>query len=128
MHLKSLSQAHVEKVNSMWPHNYEDSDKFILYSIKYHLNVGMFNEKNELIAWSLRYDNGSLAVLQVDNGHLRKGYGSLIAKIMCKKIANEFNIDVTALIQHENVKSLGMFTKLGFKEVGPHTWFVMKKK
>lgn len=121
-----MTESNVKKVNSVWPHRYEGSEEFIAYSIKYHLNVGIFNDDDELLAWSLRYDNGSLGVLQVDENHLRKGLGSLIAKAISRKIAVEEDCDVISLIVHKNVKSLNMFKKIGFTEAGPYTWFVLK--
>jgi RimJ/RimL family protein N-acetyltransferase len=127
VHLKALSEVNVEKVNSLWHHRYEGSDQFISYSIKYHLSIGMFDESNDLLAWCLRYDSGSLAMLQVDKNHLRKGYGSVVTKLMCKKIADEFDSDVVSSIVPGNEKSLNMFLKLGFKKCGPHTWLVVKK-
>lgn len=117
----------MEKINSLWHHRYEGSDKFISYSIKYHLNVGIFNEDNELVAWCLRYDSGSLGMLQVAEKERRKGYGSLVSKIMCKKIAKEFNSDVISSIVPGNVQSEKMFSKIGFKNVGPHCWIVAVK-
>lgn len=89
------------------------------------MSIGLFGDDGELLAWCLRYDNGSLALLQVDEQHLRKGYGSLVAKAISKRIAIEFDSDVTAMIVKHNQKSMNMFTKLGFVGVGPHTWVVM---
>lgn len=127
LRLKSLSAAHVDRINSVWPHRYEGSEKFIAYSIKYHLSVGLFNEHDDLLAWSLRYDNSSLAVIQVEAEHFRKGYGSLVAKAISKQIASEDGCDVISLVVPENLKSTNMFSKLGFREAGNHTWFVMTK-
>lgn len=74
------------------------------------------------------YDNGSLGVVQVDENHLRKGYGSLIVKGISRKIAEHFSMDITALVVQGNEKSLSLFAKLGFRETGKHTWFGIKKK
>lgn len=115
----------MDQINLAWPHRYEGSDEFISYSIKFHMSVGLFDDGGKLMAWCLRYDNGSIALLQVDEQHMRKGFGSLLAKVMSKKIAVEFDSDVTAMIVDQNKKSIGMFTKLGFVDSGAHTWFVM---
>lgn len=80
------------------------------------------------MAWCLQYDNGLLALLQVDNQHKRKGYGSLIAKAFSKQIAESYSLDVGATVVHENLASRTMFEKIGFQIVGPHTWFVLKNK
>lgn len=91
------------------------------------MSIGLFDDKDELIAWSLRYDNGSLGVLQVDEKHLRKGYGNLIAKALSRRIADEDDCDVLSLIVNENFKSISMFTKIGFKPADHHTWFVLTR-
>lgn len=125
--LKALSDSNVEKINSLWPHRYDGSEKFLRYSIKFHLTRGLFDSSENLLAWCIRYDNGSIGVLQVDEGHQRKDYGCLIVQAMSKIIAEEFDSDVTALIVSHNIKSLKMFAKLGFKEAGDHTWYGMKQ-
>lgn len=125
---KSLSLENVEQINSVWPHRYECSDKFLEYSIKYHISVGLYDGDKNLVAWCLRYDNGSLAILQVDKKHLKKGFGSLVVKKISKKIAIECDSDLIALILHENLKSKNLFKKLGFEELGGHTWFGFKNK
>ena len=120
--------SHVEIINSNWPHRYQGSDEFVLYSIKYHLNIGLFADDGDLLGWCLRYDNGSLGLLHVADAHLRKGYGTVIAKAFSKLIAEKSNYDVTAQIVHENFKSRSMFEKIGFKPADGHTWFVVKNK
>lgn len=120
---KSLTLENGDKINSIWPHRYEGSDKFIEYSIKYHISVGLFDDDKNLVAWCLRYDNGSLAILQVDDKHLRKGFGSLVVKEISKRIAIKCECDVISLVLHENLKSINLFKKLGFEELGGHTWF-----
>lgn len=128
MYMRPLNDSHVIKINSAWPHRYLGSDQFISYSIKYHESVGLFDDAEELLAWSLRYDNGSLGVLQVDENHLRKGYGSLIAKALSRKIAEAFESDITALIKYDNFESMSMFTNLGFKAAEKHLWLVLKRQ
>ena len=128
LQVKSLSESHVELINSLWAHRYKYSEKFVSYSIKYHANIGFFNKNNELVAWCLRYDNGSLGMLQVINGERKKGYGSLISKLMCKKVAEEFGSDVISEIVPGNLISENMFAKIGFKKTDLHAGFEMRKK
>lgn len=125
---KSLTHENIEKINSNWPHRYEGSDKFLVYSIEYHISVGLFDVDKNLVAWCLRYDNGALAILQVDDKHLRKGFGSLVVKEISKQIAAKCDCDVISLVLHENLKSINLFKKLGFEELIGHTWFGLVKK
>lgn len=65
---------------------------------------------------------GSLGILQVDEQHLRKGYGEIVTKAITKKIALKSEIDVTANITFSNLKSFNLFTKLGFKDIDKNFW------
>ncbi|XP_070489891.1 uncharacterized protein [Chironomus tepperi] len=127
-HVKELTEENVEQINSIWPHRSEGSESFVSYSIKYHLNVGVYDDDNNLAAWCLRYDNGALGVLQTDPKYLRKGLGSVAVKSFSKKIAEEFQCDNIALVVHGNEKSMNLFTKLGFKNLGSHTWYNLIKE
>jgi len=128
LHIKELTDDNVDKINSIWPHRSEGSEIFVSYSIKYHLNVGLFDDDNNLVAWCLRYDNGALGILQTDANYLRKGLGSVVVKALSKKIAEEFQCDNIALVVQENVKSMNLFNKMGFKKIGSHTWYNLIKE
>ncbi|KAG5666206.1 hypothetical protein PVAND_017651 [Polypedilum vanderplanki] len=106
--IKELSTEYVDKINNAWPHRFEQSELFIDYSIKYHISMGLFDSNDNLIAWCLRYDNGSLGVLQVDQKHLRKGFGEIVVRAMIKKIAEFCNCDIISLVVSENVKSMNL--------------------
>ncbi|CRK88091.1 CLUMA_CG001876, isoform A [Clunio marinus] len=124
--IDSLSQDNVSQVNSAWSHKSEGSEKYISHVIKNNTSIGLFDEMNRLVAWCLRHDSGALGVLQVDSNHLRKGYGSIVAKAISKKIAEEDDCDINATIVSENVKSVEMFKKTGFKEEW-QTWLLVIK-
>lgn len=83
----------------------------------YNAHIGLFNETDELVAWCLRMDIGSLATLQVDEKHFRKGYGEIVTKAISKKIASECDSDITTNVVLSNIKSLSLFEKLGFDEI-----------
>lgn len=92
------------------------------YLIDNNKSVGLFKDNGELVAWCLSMDVGSLSILQVNEKHLRKGYGEIVAKATTKKIALESEIDVTANVVLANFKSLNLFTKLGFKDIDKNFW------
>jgi N-acetylglutamate synthase-like GNAT family acetyltransferase len=96
--------------------------------IENNTNVGLFNENDELVAWCLKLDFGSLAALQVDANHLRKGYGETVTKAICKKIAEECNVDISSNIVHANIKSKNLFAKLGFNEIDNNFWIGVGKE
>lgn len=126
--MRPVTTENAEKINSVWPMRSEGSQNYIEYIIKYNSNVGLFDDNNELVAWCLQLDFGSLSTLQVDEKHLRKGYGSLIAKAISKKIATENDVDITSNVVFENFKSLNLFDKLGYEEVDKNYWIGVKKR
>lgn len=125
--LRSLEKENAAKVYSVWPHRAGSSVNFIEYLIEHNISVGLFNEAMELVAWCLRLDFGSLAALQVDENHQRKGYGMIVTKAICKKIAEENDVDITTNIIHANFKSLNLFNKLGFKDCDNSHWVGVRK-
>lgn len=125
--LRSLKKENAFKINSVWPHRQEGSERFIEYMIEHNTNVGLFDATGELVAWCLRLDFGSLGALQVDENHYRKGFGSIVTKAICRKIAMECDADVTSNIIHKNFKSLNLFQKLGFKDIDKNHWIGVKK-
>lgn len=125
--LRSLSLENADQVNSIWPHAAPGSEKFISHCIKFNPSVGVYNEKNELLAWCLYHDFGCLFALQTDPNHLRKGYGELAVRAIAKKIANELNFDCVGCIILKNFKSMNLFTKLGFKEIDKNFWMGIAK-
>lgn len=115
-------------INSVWPQKGDGTEEFVSYMIENNTNVGLYNESDELIAWCLKHDFGSLASLQVDEHHLKKGYGETVTKAICKKVAIECDVDITASIVHDNYKSKNLFKKLGFENIDTNFWIGVKKK
>lgn len=120
--LGSLTKANATAINSVWPHRSEGSVSYVEYLIDHNESIGLFTKDGKLVAWCLSMTTGSLALLQVDENHLRKGYGEIVAKAITKKVALESGIDVTANIVFANYKSANLFTKLGFKDIDKNYW------
>lgn len=126
--LKQLSRENAFKVNSVWPNKSEGSVVYIEYLIDQNTSVGLYEEESdELAAWCLRMDSGCLSTLQVDEKHRRKGFGEIVTKAISKKIAVEFDSDITANIVHDNFASANLFRKLGFIEIDENHWIEVKK-
>lgn len=123
--IKPLSLEDVSKINSFWPHTDRGNAKLVANMMVKNIHLGLYNENGELVAWCLRMDFGTLAVLQVDDNHLRKGYGSIIAKAISKKIAEECDIDITTNIVLSNFKSVNLFDKLGFHDIDNNHWIIV---
>lgn len=82
---------------------------------------GIFRGLTNVSFDKYRLPLGALGLLQVENTHKRKGFGSLVVKLLSKFLA-ENNIEVTAPVVVKNVASRSMFEKLGFKEVDKVYW------
>ncbi|XP_058984682.1 uncharacterized protein LOC101899829 [Musca domestica] len=117
---KDLNESYAEQINNVWPHRSEGSVNFVKMLIRLNKSVGLF-EDGKLVAWCLLLPLGALGLLQVENTHKRKGFGSLVVKLLSKFLA-ENNIEVTAPVVVKNVASRSMFEKLGFKEVDKVYW------
>ncbi|XP_017051486.1 uncharacterized protein LOC108095074 [Drosophila ficusphila] len=114
----SLRSLHVENapfVDSQW----EWTDQGTLYFNERHIScntsVGLFkDEDNELVAWCIRAQDGLLSVLQVKPSYKRRGLGALVVKEFSKREALQERDTITE-VARENIASLALFKKLGFK-------------
>lgn len=112
---------HAEKANNYWPNRHIGSLFFLKRLIDWNPNLGIFDENNVLIAWCFRLQAGPLGAVQVDEGHLKKGLGSLVTRAMAKLLA-DMDLDTFALVGAENTPSQKLFEKLGFKIVDHVYW------
>ncbi|EDW64939.1 uncharacterized protein [Drosophila virilis] len=120
--VKSLSEEDAELVNEEWPNHHVGSLYFVQRQIRLCVNVGLYaTDTQELVAWCIRLQGGFLGALQVRSTHKRRGFGSLVAKEMARRIA-ALGQDVMALVNPENQASNGMFDKLGFKVIDQCVW------
>lgn len=119
--LSPLRNEDTETINNLWPHSRPGSNEFIERLIRLSLNVGVYDEKNNLVGWCLTLTVGALGLLQVQESHKRMGLGSLLVKAMAKMNA-EKGIDILAPVVEDNAASRGMFKKLGFQEIDKINW------
>lgn len=66
-----------------------------------------------------------MGVLQTDAKYTRNGYGTLVTKCLCRKIAI-MGFDVYAEVVENNAPSKSLFEKLGFKSIERVQWIVTK--
>ncbi|XP_018560931.1 uncharacterized protein LOC108903292 isoform X2 [Anoplophora glabripennis] len=118
VYIKQLDKSYANFINSIWPHRYEDSEKFIELLIEMNDSYGVFlKSTNELVSWILLSMLGQLGVLQTEDEHKRKGYASLITKYMSKQLALK-GYNAFGTVIDTNHSSISMFTKLGFRSLG----------
>jgi 8-oxo-dGTP diphosphatase len=80
---------------------------------------------NELVAWGLTHDDGSLGFLHVLKDHRNKGYGENILKELIRQ-KREHGKPVFGNIIQENSASLNLVTKLGWKFDRIVSWIKLK--
>lgn len=68
------------------------------------------------LLFSSRAQTGALANVQVDSNYKQRGLGTLVTKAMTKKLS-ELDMDTYAVVGDENVASICVFKKIGFKAV-----------
>lgn len=83
---------------------------------------GVFlKEDDTLASWVFKNQMGTLGILQTVEEHKRKGYASLILKVMSKEIGEDGH-DPLGTVLVKNRASQVMFMKLGFKELDKVTF------
>lgn len=125
--LRSLSIKDADFVQSTWTFASRMNENFVEYTIKYNPSVALYDENNELVAWCLVFDFGTLLHLFTIPSHRNKGYAEIITKAISKKIA-EIGCDVATSIVTDNLVSFNLFTKLGFKEIDRNFWIGIERK
>lgn len=136
----------LEKANSVWPFRNPNSLVFFERIAKYNPNIGAYKVDGTMVAWLLRYfwkkkqnkgnnyywivvflrlPTGLLGALQTDEKYFGHGYGTLVTKVISKKIA-ELGHDIYAGILEKNYPSRNLFSKLGFKSIGEVHWITTK--
>ncbi|XP_019550971.3 uncharacterized protein LOC109420951 isoform X1 [Aedes albopictus] len=123
--LHKLELHHATQINTVWPHRCEGSEYTLKRLIAWNPSMGLFDESGRLLAWSLCWTTGTLAALQVDAEHLRKGFGSLVVRAVAKEMT-KVGMNCQAIVHCANEISNAMFTKLGFEVVG--SCFVVRTK
>ncbi|XP_062138697.1 uncharacterized protein LOC133847559 [Drosophila sulfurigaster albostrigata] len=119
--LRKLEIEDAETVNELWPHHDKGTIKFVKHVIKNDLTIAACDSNGKLLAWCLRLPLGSLGLLQVLSSQKRLGLGSLMVRVLSKKIAEQ-NLDVFAPVVTENTPSRRMFEKLGFEKIDDIYW------
>lgn len=112
--LRELKEDYVTQMHKSYPFGHWHTPLQFAILVKFNVNIGLFNEKTgELMAWCLRYPNGLLTALQVEEKHKRKGYAEVVVKAMAKMLAMDQE-DSYATIVTGNSPSQGLFEKLKY--------------
>ncbi|XP_055550857.1 uncharacterized protein LOC129733217 isoform X2 [Wyeomyia smithii] len=119
--LGTLTEEDVIKAEAVWPNKHVGSLFLLKRLAAWNPNVALYNPNGDLVAWCFRLQAGALGALQVDEKHLKKGYGTIVTIEMAKKLAS-INEDCFALVNSANIPSKRMFEKLGFRHSDYAYW------
>ncbi|KAL3286513.1 hypothetical protein HHI36_001018 [Cryptolaemus montrouzieri] len=125
VYIERLKVRDAPQINSVWPRKYDGSEFKVSTLIELNGGIGVYLKKNDkLVAWVLRDQMGQVAILQTHDDYKKNGYASLVTKILSKELAEE-GIYPFAGINVKNTASLNMFNKIGYEQIGLHTYFFM---
>ncbi|KAJ8973548.1 hypothetical protein NQ317_018393 [Molorchus minor] len=125
--IRTLCMSHAALINSLWPLKFPHSDEFLASLIEMNGGYGLFMKStNELVSWALKTGIGQIGVVQTVESYQKKGFASVVTRILARKIAEE-DEDPTATIAVSNVTSQNMFKKLGFTNRGLCNYITLKK-
>ncbi|KRT79037.1 hypothetical protein AMK59_8424 [Oryctes borbonicus] len=115
VYIGKLNKSHVPLINCHWPHRFEGSEVYLGAFVELNNCYGVFLKSDDkLVSWVLKNHMGQLGILQTLSEHKRKGYGSLITKVLSKEIAEEGHHPLGTVVRG-NVASETMFATLGFR-------------
>lgn len=119
MILHDMSEDDVVFANSVWEHS--DPVSYLKRAANLNENVGLYQKDGTLVAWCFRLGGGRLGALQVKDQYRRKGYGEFVCRSITRKIG-EKGEDVFACVLKQNLPSIKMFEKIGFKIIDRTYW------
>jgi ribosomal protein S18 acetylase RimI-like enzyme len=98
--------------------------EYIQSRIQNDISVGLF-ERDKLVSWGLIQDDGALGFLHVLPEYRRNGYGLQVTLALIEKVREGRKLPFACIVQ-DNVKSINLVKKLGFKEDKNKYWFGLK--
>lgn len=141
-----LRTKDVKKINALWPGRFKNSEGLIENAIKLNLSMGIYNPKDEVIAWIVRYilvhlrvsslihdvlnrlDNGCMGIGQTDPRYLGHYYGYLASFHLAEKIEKECNIEAFIQINTKNEKADKTLHRANMELIDTFCWISVKRK
>uniref|UniRef100_A0AAG5DGD4 Glycine N-acyltransferase-like protein n=1 Tax=Anopheles atroparvus TaxID=41427 RepID=A0AAG5DGD4_ANOAO len=119
--------ADTDFVSKQWVHNEPMFANLPGRLIDRNPSLGVYDEKDQLVAWCLIDQTGSLALFQTVVLHQRKGLGRAIIDHFARQLHKE-GILPQALIVECNQGSRSLFEKLGFEVVNQWCWIKFEQQ
>ncbi|XP_023016215.2 uncharacterized protein [Leptinotarsa decemlineata] len=123
-----LEKCHSNIVNTFWSNAFPGSDEYVTAFIENNGGIGLFFEStNELVSWVLKTGVGKIGLLQTAQNHRKKGYASILTKLLSKQIA-EGGENPTTNVLITNKASIKLMEKLGMQNVGTCYYITLFKR
>lgn len=114
VYCKQLDTSSVEKIYSVYKYKNKPPG-YLAKLIEMNKCYGLFlKSTDELVCCAFKTAIGQIGMLQTMDEFKRKGYGSLVTRIIAKSLAEE-GIQPFATITENNEASKEMFNKIGFQ-------------
>lgn len=123
-----LEESDAAYCNSLWKYKSEKSEFWIRTLIAVHGGYGLRErDAQEIVSFAIITDHLGIGQVTTIKKAQRKGYGQLVVKYLAKKIAEKGYIP-HAYIDHNNVASYAMFSRLGFKKIDDTCWILAENE
>ncbi|XP_059140229.1 uncharacterized protein LOC131928268 [Physella acuta] len=103
-------------MNSTWPYKNEHSEKYLEQLILRFPSCGVFDRSGQCLGHVVGTDKGTVGVLYVVPEMRRHGLGQMLLRELCKAY---FDLDLPCFANcvTNNIKSIQLFEKVGFKNI-----------
>lgn len=119
-----LKESDAEYIQSMNDYGDLTDVSYIKTRIKKGIGLGI-KEQDQLIAWVLTHDDGAIGFIKVLEDHRNKGYAKLLTHEVIARQQLEDTLSYVH-IEKDNVESLALAKKVGFKTFGQVHWIKLK--
>lgn len=100
------------------------SIEYIQERISNGVGLGIY-EDGKLVAWAITHDDGAIGFLNVLEEYRRKGYGTDVTVSMIKRLLELDEVPFVH-IEEENINSMNLALKAGFKQDRRVHWYKLK--
>ncbi len=120
--IKEIDLKDIDIINDFYTYKSEDSREKLFREISLRTSSALYDQKGNILAWNLLHDDFSMGVMFVPPLYRGKGYAQIVATDLIKKV---IALGKTPYIQvvYNNVASLALSEKLGFKKIFEAYWF-----
>jgi RimJ/RimL family protein N-acetyltransferase len=124
--VRKLEESDSKLCNSLWAYRSLASGPYIRSLILINGGYGLFNSiTKELFSFAVINDHFATGMLTTVEAARGRKYGEFVAKFLTVKIAEDLKVTPTVYITSDNVPSINLFQKLGYKKIGDCNWIVV---